>query len=462
MVIAMALQIFNTQSRKKEIFTPIKENKVGLYVCGITVYDYCHVGHARVMVVFDTIVRHLRTLGYDVTYVRNITDIDDKIIKRAIENKESIGNLTQRFITAMHEDESSLNVLRPDIEPKATEYINDIRVMIESLIDKGHAYAADNGDVYFKVNSFEKYGHLSGKNLDDLEAGSRVEVNTAKQNPMDFVLWKSSKDNEPAWDSAWGQGRPGWHIECSAMSTQCLGNHFDIHGGGMDLQFPHHENEIAQSECSTGEKYVNTWMHCGFVRIDDEKMSKSLNNFFTIREVIKQYHSEVIRYFLLSSHYRSPVNYSQDNLQIAKSSIERLYSALDGIDLSCTPEKRTAYEVDFMSAMNDDFNTPQAIAVLFELVKEVNKTKLPGLGSLLKKLANQIGLLEHEVEVFFKSQSQNNTSGLTNELIEALIKERAKERIHKNFARSDEIRDDLLTQGVELLDAATGTTWRRV
>jgi len=305
------LKLYNTEKRQKEIFKPIKDNQVGLYVCGVTVYDYCHVGHARVMVVFDTLVRHLRQLGYDVTYVRNITDIDDKIIKRAIENQQSIQTLTQRFIAAMHEDEKSLNVLRPDIEPKATDYMPQIEQMIAKLVEKGFAYVAENGDVYFHVKADEDYGRLSGKTLDDLASGARVEINTAKQDPLDFVLWKASKVNEPAWASPWGEGRPGWHIECSAMSTQCLGNHFDIHGGGMDLSFPHHENEIAQSECATGETYVNLWMHCGFVRIDDEKMSKSLGNFFTIREVLKQYHPEVIRYFLLASHYRSPVNYSE-------------------------------------------------------------------------------------------------------------------------------------------------------
>ena len=455
----MALQIYNTESRQKEIFTPIHANQVGLYVCGVTVYDYCHVGHARVMVVFDTVVRHLRALGYNVKYVRNITDIDDKIINRAIENQETIQSLTGRFIEAMHADETALNVLRPDEEPKATEYIGEISSMIQALVDKGHAYAADNGDVYFKVDSFASYGRLSGKQQEDLTAGARVEVNAAKQNANDFVLWKASKENEPAWASPWGQGRPGWHIECSAMSTKCLGNHFDIHGGGMDLQFPHHENEIAQSECATGEHYVNTWMHCGFVRIDDEKMSKSLNNFFTIREVLKAYHPEVIRYFLLSSHYRSAVNYSQDNLQIAKASVERLYSALDGVVLADIATPDTDFEATFMAAMNDDFNTPQAFAVLFELAKEVNKQNDGALAALLKQLANQVGLLQQEPQAFFKSQPSD--SDLSDADIEALIVERAEARKAKNFKRSDEIRDELLAQGIELLDSAAGTTWRR-
>ena len=455
----MSLQIFNTESRQKELFRPIHDNKVGIYVCGVTVYDLCHIGHARVMVVFDTVVRHLRTLGYDVTYVRNITDIDDKIIKRALENGESIQDLTERMIKEMHADEAAMHVLRPDMEPKATEYMGEIKSMIQALIDKGFAYPAPNGDVYFKVNSFSEYGRLSGKKLEDLEAGARVEVNEMKQNPMDFVLWKASKANEPAWDSNWGDGRPGWHIECSAMSTKCLGNHFDIHGGGMDLSFPHHENEIAQSECATGDHYVNTWMHCGFVRIDDEKMSKSLNNFFTIREVLKVFHPEVIRYFLLASHYRSPVNYSQDNLELAKASVSRLYSAIEGVNLA-EAIADTDYEKDFMAVMNDDFNTPKAFAVLFELAKEVNKTKDAGLAGLLVKLANQVGLLEQEADVFFKSQPSN--SELTDKMITQLIEDRKNARVEKNFARSDEIRDELSEQGIELLDSAEGTTWRRV
>ncbi|MBO1924337.1 cysteine--tRNA ligase [Thiomicrorhabdus sp. 6S3-12] len=455
----MSLQIFNTETRQKEIFKPIHENKVGIYVCGVTVYDLCHIGHARVMVVFDTVVRHLRALGYEVTYVRNITDIDDKIIKRALENNESIQSLTSRMIDEMHTDESAMNVLRPDMEPKATEYMDEIQHMIQTLIDKGFAYPASNGDVYFKVNAFERYGRLSGKNLEDLEAGARVDVNEVKQDPMDFVLWKASKENEPSWDSNWGGGRPGWHIECSAMSTKCLGNHFDIHGGGMDLSFPHHENEIAQSECATGEHYVNTWMHCGFVRVDDEKMSKSLNNFFTIREVLKLYHPEVIRYFLLASHYRSPVNYTEENLEVAKASVGRLYSALQNVEIGA-PLADSQYETDFMAVMNDDFNTPKAMAVLFELAKEVNKTKDAALAGLLVKLANQIGLLEEDIEAFFKSQPSD--SELDEAQIEALIEERKQARADKDFARSDEIRDQLKEQGIELLDSPQGTTWRKI
>lgn len=458
----MTLHIYNTETRQKEIFTPIHENKVGLYVCGVTVYDYCHVGHARVMVVFDTVVRHLRALGYDVTYVRNITDIDDKIIQRAFENKESIQALTERFIQAMHEDEAAMNVLRPDIEPKATEYIGEIESMIATLVDKGFAYPAENGDVYFHVKSDEDYGRLSGKQVDELESGARIEVNSSKKDPLDFVLWKASKENEPAWSSPWGQGRPGWHIECSAMSTKCLGNHFDIHGGGLDLSFPHHENEIAQSECATGEHYVNTWMHCGFVRIDDEKMSKSLGNFFTIREVLKQYHPEAVRYFLLASHYRSPVNYSEENLTVAKASLGRLYSALEAVAPaeSFSEAAAQSWMDEFNAAMNDDFNTPQAMAVLFELAKQVNKEKSAALAAVLKQLANRLGLLTMDADAFFKAQPSD--SDLDASEIEALIEERAEARKAKNFARSDEIRDTLLAQGIELLDSAEGTSWRKV
>lgn len=457
----MSLHIFNTETRQKELFTPIHPGKVGMYVCGVTVYDLCHIGHARVMVVFDTAVRHLRARGYDVNYVRNITDIDDKIIKRAAENGESIQSLTTRMITEMHADETAMNVLRPDMEPKATEHMDDIRDMIGTLIQKGFAYPVENGDVYFKVKAFEDYGRLSGKNTDDLESGARVDVNEIKQDPLDFVLWKASKEDEPSWDSDWSAGRPGWHIECSAMSTKCLGNRFDIHGGGMDLSFPHHENEIAQSECATGEHYVNYWMHCGFVKVDDEKMSKSLNNFFTIREVLKLYHPEVVRYFLLSSHYRSPVNYSKDNLDNAKASVGRLYSAIEGMDLNADaaiPEN-SSYQQEFMEVMDDDFNTPKAMAVLFELAKEVNKTQDSGLAKLLVKLANQIGLLEINADEFFKSQPSD--SELSDDGIQALIEERKIARAEKNFARSDEIRDQLAEQGVELLDSAQGTSWRR-
>ena len=459
----MSLHIYNTETKDKTLFTPIHGNDVGIYVCGVTVYDLCHIGHARVMIVFDTVVRHLRALGYDVNYVRNITDIDDKIIKRALENGESIQSLTERMIAEMHADETALNVLRPDMEPKATEHMHEIQHMIQTLIDKGFAYPADNGDVYFKVNAFNEYGRLSGKKIDELESGARIEVNSFKQNPLDFVLWKASKEDEPAWDAQWGAGRPGWHIECSAMSTKCLGNHFDIHGGGLDLSFPHHENEIAQSECATGEHYVNTWMHCGFVRINNEKMSKSLNNFFTIREVLKEYHPEVIRYFLLASHYRSPVNYSIENLDIAKASLQRLYTAIQILDTEEFVEQdlsQNTFYQEYMAMMNDDFNTPKAMAVLFELAKEVNKNPTAEMASLLKAIANQMGLLTFKADEFLKQQP--NHSALTDEDIQAYIEERKQARANKDFARSDEIRDQLKEQGIELLDSAEGTTWRLV
>ena len=462
----MTLTIYNTETKQKTPFQPIEPGKVSLYVCGVTVYDYCHVGHARVMVVFDTVARHLRAQGYDVAYVRNITDIDDKIIQRALENQEPVQALTERFIDAMHEDEAALNVLRPDQEPRATAFMGQIEQMIQTLIDKGHAYAADNGDVYFHVASDPDYGRLSGKTLDELVSGSRVEVNTAKKDPLDFVLWKASKPEEPAWSSPWGEGRPGWHIECSAMATQCLGQHIDIHGGGLDLSFPHHENEIAQSECATGEQYVNTWMHCGFVRIDDEKMSKSLGNFFTIREVLKAYHPEVIRYFLLASHYRSPVNYSEETLEAAKASLHRLYTALESApDSDQAPVQTDRWTQAFDDAMNDDFNTPQALAVLFDLSKALNKTPSHALHQCLQSLAGRLGLLQTSPEAFFKwqpSQSADAEGALDEARIEALIEERAQARTNKDFARADAVRDELLAAGIELLDGPQGTTWRRV
>ena len=368
------MKIYNTLTRKKEEFIPRIPGKVGMYVCGMTVYDYCHIGHARVMVVFDTIARYLRHKGYDLTYVRNITDIDDKIINRANENGEDFTALTERFINAMHEDERALSVLPPDIEPSATQSIPDIITMIEALITKGLAYVGTNGDVFYSVSKFKPYGKLSGKNLADLQAGERVDVDQAKQDPLDFVLWKMAKPGEPSWDSPWGQGRPGWHIECSAMSTCCLGNHFDIHGGGMDLQFPHHENEIAQSEGATGEKFVNYWLHNGFVRVDNEKMSKSLGNFFTVREVLKQYQPEVVRFFILLSHYRSPLNYSDEQLNDAKAGLTRLYTALRDVEVIDSPIN-DEYKVRFEQAMDDDFNTPVALSVLFDIATELNKAK---------------------------------------------------------------------------------------
>lgn len=455
------LTIYNTQTRKKSLFQPIEANKVNMYVCGMTVYDYCHVGHARVMVVFDTVVRYLRDQNYDVTYVRNITDIDDKIIKRAQENGEDFKALTQRFIDAMHEDEQALNVLAPDQEPRATDSMPDIINMVQTLIDKNHAYAADNGDVYYKVKSFKKYGCLSGKNIDELQAGSRVAIQTDKHDPLDFVLWKAAKAGEPAWDSPWGKGRPGWHIECSAMSTQCLGNHFDIHGGGMDLQFPHHENEIAQSEGATGETFVNLWMHNGFVRINDEKMSKSLNNFFTVRTVLENYPAEVLRYFILTSHYRSPLNYSNQNLDYAAQALTRLYTALRDLPVA-KPELDNDYAKRFTQAMDDDFNTPEALAVLFDIAREINRLKAPNpdaaatLGALLRQLASVLGILQNDAEAFLQGEQTAETAE-----IEALIQQRNQARADKDWAAADNARDQLQARGIILEDHATGTRWRR-
>lgn len=455
--------IYNTLTKQKEPFTPIVPNTVNIYVCGMTVYDYCHLGHARVMVVFDMVVRYFRTLGYQVTYVRNITDIDDKIIKRAHENGENIQSLTERFIQIMHEDADALGVLRPDHEPRATYFITEIINMIQHLIDKGYAYQADNSDVYYAINQFKEYGKLSGKRLEELRAGERVEVETAKQDPLDFVLWKAAKPDEPSWDSPWGQGRPGWHIECSAMSTCHLGNHFDIHGGGMDLQFPHHENEIAQSEGATGEPFVNLWMHNGFVRINEEKMSKSLGNFFTVREVLDRYAPEVIRYFILASHYRSPLNYSDQQLDTAKQALDRLYTALRGFTLIQTPHADAKYRERFHEVMQDDFNTPEALAILFELVREINRLRVEnpveanGLANELYTLGGILGLLQTDPEKHFQQLEQ----GLSVETIEQFIDERNIARKNKNWAESDRIRDVLKAQGIVLEDNAQGTTWRK-
>jgi cysteinyl-tRNA synthetase len=458
------LHIHNNLTKRKEAFTPIDPNNVRMYVCGMTVYDYCHLGHARVLVVFDVVNRYLRKVfgANHVTYVRNITDIDDKIIKRANENHEAIDALTQRFIDEMNKDAAALGVLSPDEEPRATRHIGEIIAMIKTLVDKGFAYQAENNDVYYDVARFEGYGKLSGKQLEDLRAGARVEIVEAKRDPLDFVLWKSAKPGEPYWESPWGNGRPGWHIECSAMSTCCLGNHFDIHGGGLDLQFPHHENEIAQSEAATGEKFVNVWMHNGFVRVDEEKMSKSLGNFFTIREVLEKYDAEVVRYFILSSHYRSPLNYSDQHLDNAKGALTTLYPALRGLALSDASDGGE-FERRLDAAMDDDFNTPEAIAVLFELAREVNRLRetdaaqASKLGAVLKRLGNDLGLLAREPEAFLQSGS-----GLSAEAVEALIAERVAARKNRDWAASDRIRDQLAAQGIVLEDGAGGTTWRRV
>lgn len=463
------VKIYNTLSRQKEVLTPLTPGKVGMYVCGMTVYDYCHLGHARVMVAFDVVARHLRASGYDLTYVRNITDIDDKIIQRANENGESFQALTARFIDAMHDDERALGVLPPDHEPRATGSIAEIISMIETLISNGHAYVGGNGDVFYAVQSFEGYGRLSGKQIDDLQSGARVDVDDAKRDPLDFVLWKMAKADEPSWPSPWGHGRPGWHIECSAMSTCCLGNHFDIHGGGMDLQFPHHENEIAQSEGATGQTFVNLWMHNGFVRVNEEKMSKSLGNFFTVREVLKVYRPEVVRFFILNSHYRSPLNYSQDTLNESQASLSRLYTALRGLP---TDHLNGGFEADdygvrFRSAMDDDFNTAEAIAVLFDLAREINRVKSTNqdaaihLGGRLRGLGAHLGLLEADPDAFFKSGSATATEGLTDADIDALILARQEAKQQKNWSEADRIRTLLSERKIALEDTPTGTSWRR-
>ncbi len=459
------LKIYNSLSRKKEVFEPIVAGQVRMYVCGMTVYDYCHIGHARVLVVFDVVYRFLKHLGYEVTYVRNITDIDDKIIQRAIENKEEYGHLTERFIRAMHEDSDALGVLRPDQEPRATDTIGPILDMIAGLVDKGYAYLSDNGDVYFSVAKFDDYGQLSGKKIDELRAGERVEVDQGKQDPLDFVLWKAAKPGEPNWPSDYGNGRPGWHIECSAMSTSLLGNHFDIHGGGQDLQFPHHENEIAQSECCTGEKFVNTWMHNGFVRVNEEKMSKSLGNFFVLRDVLKDYKAEEIRYFIISSHYRSQLNYSEDQLDNARAALQRLYSAMLGKKETEIPAG-SDYQQRFEAALCDDFNTANAVAVLFDLARDINRASSENqqqqhsLASLLRYLGGIIGLLQSDAETFLKSQVGQET-GLSDSEIEDLIEQRLQARAGKDWAKADQIREQLSEAGIVIEDHAGGSRWRR-
>ena len=459
----MSLYIYNTLSKQKEPFRPLKDNQARLYVCGMTVYDFCHIGHARVMVAFDVVTRWLRQCGYDVTYVRNITDIDDKIINRANENGEPFTALVERMIAAMYEDEARLNVLRPDIEPRATGHIDGMFAMIQTLIDKGYAYAADNGDVYYRVGKFEGYGKLSRIKLDDLRSGARVDVDETKEDPLDFVLWKAVKPGEPSWESPWGAGRPGWHIECSVMSTCCLGDSFDIHGGGPDLVFPHHENEIAQSEAATGQTYANTWMHAGAVRVDGEKMSKSLGNFFTIREVLEKYPAEVVRYLLVSSHYRSPINYSEDSLKEAKGALERFYLALKGLPVVAAAGGE-AFVERFTAAMNDDFNTPEACAVLFDMVREINRLKAAdeqaaaALAARLRELAAVLGVLQLEADAFLLAGSGADKP--TVEEVEALIQQRLDARGAKDWGESDRIRDLLAEQGVILEDGKGGTSWR--
>ncbi|HET9663589.1 MAG TPA: cysteine--tRNA ligase [Burkholderiales bacterium] len=481
------LRIYNTLTRDKQEFKPIEPGKVRMYVCGMTVYDYCHLGHARVMVVFDVVRRWLRALGFDVTYVRNITDIDDKIIKRAQENNESIDALTARFIAAMDEDNAALGVEKPDFEPRATQHVPGMLELIRLLEQRGLAYRAENGDVNYAVRKFPGYGKLSGKSLDELRAGERVEVDASKHDPLDFALWKSAKPGEPYWESPWGRGRPGWHIECSAMSSALLGTHFDIHGGGEDLQFPHHENEIAQSEGAHQHPFVNYWMHNGFVRVDNEKMSKSLGNFFTVRDILAaltdKYHgdreraAEVVRFFIIRAQYRSPLNYSDQHLEDAGQALTRLYTALRGIEAVAKPiDWSNPHAARFKEAMNDDFNTPEAVAVLFDLANEVNKTRSPWDAKLLKSLASVLGLLHRDADDFLQGGdavvnvtgvSAQGTAGNVSVIayppdkIQEMIDARAAARKSKKFAESDRIRKELLDAGIVLEDTPQGTTWRR-
>ncbi|WP_216638575.1 cysteine--tRNA ligase [Endozoicomonas arenosclerae] len=477
------MQIYNSLTRTKEAFKPLDENHVRMYVCGMTVYDLCHIGHARTVTAFDVVSRYLRAKGYNLTYVRNVTDIDDKIIRRSIENGETIDVLTDRMIAAMREDFKRLGNLEPDQEPRATEHVEGMIEMISDLIEKGFAYAPGNGDVYFRVRKFDGYGKLSGKVLEELEAGARIEVDEQKEDPMDFVLWKGAKEGEPSWVSPWGNGRPGWHIECSVMGKCCLGETFDIHGGGSDLKFPHHENEIAQSEAANGQTFVNTWMHSGAIRIDNVKMSKSLGNFFTIREVLDKYDDEVVRYFLISSHYRSPVNYSDQELEMAKTRLERFYLALDKVNspleetwsrvLVQNPkwllteeevaELAKGFEKKFYSAMDDDFNTPQAFSVLAGLESEINRSlgnkydlrKAKFLAEKLVELGGVLGLFQRSPSEFLKSGADVDEAW-----IEEMIQKRKDAKKARDFAESDRIRDELAAQGIILQDSREGTTWR--
>ncbi|MDG6226485.1 cysteine--tRNA ligase [Glaesserella parasuis] len=457
------LKIYNTLKREKEEFKPIHPDHVGMYVCGVTVYDLCHFGHGRTFVSFDVIARYLRYLGYNLRYVRNITDVDDKIIKRSLENNETCDQLVDRMIIEMHKDFDALNILRPDVEPRATQHIPEIIAIVEKLLAKGHAYVAEDGDVMFNVESFQKYGALSRQNLEQLQAGARVEIKSVKRNPMDFVLWKMSKENEPSWDSPWGKGRPGWHIECSAMNSKELGNHFDIHGGGSDLMFPHHENEIAQSCCAHGDDYVNYWLHTGMLTINEEKMSKSLNNFFTIRDILNKYDCESVRYFFLTAQYRSLLDYREENIGLARKALERLYTALRGCDWSVELTENDQYVTAFKESMDDDFNTPGALAVLFELAREINKLKAENqveankLAARLKQLAGVLGLLEQDPETFLQGDANNDEVAE----IEALIKQRNEARASKNWAVADEARNKLTAMGIVLEDGANGTRWRR-
>ena len=458
------LKIYNSLTRQKEVFTPIYPGKVGMYVCGVTIYDLCHIGHGRTFVSFDVVSRYLRYSGYDLTFVRNITDIDDKIIKRAAENGESCESLTERLIGEMHADFDALGMKRPNVEPRATQFIAEIIALCERLIERGFAYVASNGDVMFEVSKYDDYGRLSKQDLDQLQAGARVDIDMAKRSPLDFVLWKMSKPGEPTWESPWGPGRPGWHIECSAMNSSILGDHFDIHGGGSDLQFPHHENEIAQSCCAHDGQYVNTWMHSGMVMIDREKMSKSLGNFFTIRDVLNHYDPETVRYFLMSGHYRSQLNYSEDNLKQARSALERLYTSLRGLDTSVEAAGGEEFVARFKEAMDDDFNTPEAYSALFDMAREINRLKTDDiaaaslLGARMRELADILGLLSQDPETFLQGGAGEEDNVAE---IEGLIQQRLDARAAKDWAAADDARDKLLAMGIILEDGAQGTTWRR-
>jgi cysteinyl-tRNA synthetase len=458
------LTIYNSLTKQKDIFVPMKAHEVSMYVCGITVYDYCHIGHARSNSIFDTVVRYLRFIGYKVRYVRNITDVDDKIIRRANDNQEGYELLTTRFIEAMHEDFAKLNILRPDAEPLATEYIQEMIALIETLIEKSHAYVGRHGDVYFRVNSFKNYGQLSHKTLEDLQSGIRIALTEEKENPLDFVLWKSAKPEEPAWESPWGLGRPGWHIECSAMSMKLLGHTFDIHGGGNDLKFPHHENEVAQSEAVTNETFARYWLHNGMVTVDKEKMSKSLGNFFTVREVLETIKPEVLRYFLVASHYRSPINYSIDSLTMAEQAMDRFYTALRGLVLQDNIVIDNAYHARFIAAMDDDFNTPLALSVLFEMTHAINTLRHTDieeaalLASQLKHLANILGILYLTPESYFSSMIKHTPEMCAK--IESLIALRAQARADKDWALADKVRDELQALEILIEDTPQGTIWR--
>lgn len=455
------LRIHNSLTGRKDAFTPRIPGQVGLYVCGVTVYDYCHLGHARFLLVFDSVVRHLEASGLRVNYVRNITDVDDKIIVRAKENGEATEQLTERFIDEFHADCDVLGLRPADQEPRATVHMPQIIRMVERLIENGHAYAASNGDVYFSVSSFDNYGALSGKRLDELRIGARIAPGEAKRDALDFVLWKAAKPGEPAWDSPWGGGRPGWHIECSAMSTHCLGDEFDIHGGGMDLKFPHHENEIAQSVCATGASFAGTWMHNGFVQVGSEKMSKSLGNFSTIRDLLADYSGETIRHFILGTHYRSPLVYTREALDVAQQGLQRWYAVLDAV-VPAQHFEASDYSARFVTAMDDDFNTPQAYAVLHEMVKAINTRKADDadgaaqLAAEFKTLAGRLGLLQDEPSRVLKAGV-----ALSEAEIDAKIAARTQAKADKNYALADQIRDELSAAGIQLEDSAAGTTWRR-